>query len=704
MEVLNFLKALNRRKFLLIIIPVITIIITFFLVRNLPNQYVSKSRISTGITDASQQVPGLDIMQESAVAQAFGNLTQVVLQKQTLDQVSYLIIIHDLTSNRPFRPASKLLTGLSAAQKQQMVKEYTALHNTHASLVPGDPARTRLYDVLKSMSYDYASLHSKLRVDRVVNSDFIDISFESENPEYSAFVANTLATEFIDNYQDIVKANRARTSDWLAKLLNEKLVAWREKMEVLKNYKIQNRILKLDEQAKALYGQIADYESRRQIVEKDILGYTATLQSINAKFEPKDRKYLESTMTRVNEDILESKEALRRLHDEYIKNEFDNTYLTRIDSVKRVLEKQIQAGTDRYIFNPLNAKAQLVTQKLQTEVELEMAQNSVVSVARELDRLNNKLYTLVPHEAMIQNYETDVDVASREYLEILNKWNEFNLEKESSTKLRQVETALPGSILPSKKMLLIILSGVISFIFCVLVIFVLFLLDRSVRDEQELANQSGAPVLGNINQVRGAGIDLRSIWTDNDNNGKLLKKQLRALRFEVENELAGKNILAITSIKASEGKTFVAVNLAYAWAMTNKKVLLIDGNFSHPSITSNAKPGLFVEDVFAGKGAELRAEKGVTILGNRGGDNSLMELTSQAELSHKIQELAAAFDIILIDTASLEDLDKAKEWIRFAEKTLAVFETGNLFTEADQHQVQYLKQEKQLAGWVLNKA
>ncbi|RXK81819.1 exopolysaccharide transport family protein [Filimonas effusa] len=704
MEVLNFLKALYRRKFLLIIIPVITIIITFFLVRNLPNQYVSKSRISTGITDASQQVPGLDIMQESAIGQEFGNLTQLILQKQTLDQVSYLIIIHDLTSKRPFRPDSKLLAQYSKAQRQQMVTEYTALHQAHESLVPSDPGRTKLWDVLKSMNYDDGSLRGKLRADRVANSDFIDLSFESENPEYSAFVANTLATEFIDNYQDIVKNNRARTSDWLSKLLAEKLNAWKAKMDVLKNYKIQNHILKLDEQAKALYGQIADYESRRQVVEKDILGLTASLQSINNKFEPRDRKYLEGTMTRINEDILDSKAALRKLQDEYIRNDFDNALQARIDSVKRAIEKQILAGTDKYIFNPLTAKTQLVAQKLQLEVDLEMAQNSVVSVARELDRLNNKLYMLVPHEANIQSYETDLDVASREYLDILNRWNEFNMEKESSSKIRQVETALPGTILPSKKMLLIILSGIISLFFCVLIIFILFLLDHSVRDDQELANKSEAPVLGKINQVRGAGIDLRAIWTDNDNNGKLLKKQLRALRFEIENELAGKNILAITSLEESEGKTFVAVNLAYAWAMTNKKVLLIDGHFGHPSITGNAKPASFIEDVFTGKAGVLTAEKGVTILGNRGGDSSLMELTSLGDLSHKIRELAAAFDIIIIDTASLEDMDKAKEWIRFAEKTLAVFETGNVLAETDLHQVQYLKQQQQLIGWVLNKA
>jgi capsular polysaccharide biosynthesis protein len=704
MEILNFLKALNRRKFLLIIIPVITVIVTYFLVRNLPDQYTSKSRISTGITDASQQVPGLEILQESAIGQQFGNLIQILVQKQTVDQVSYQIIIHDLTSKTPFRKPSKLLEQYSAAEKQQMVAEFTKLNNAHASLVPGDAMRTKLFDVLKSMGYDDGSLRGKMEVDRVKNSDFIDISFESENAEFSAFVANRLASEFINNYQDLVKSNRLKTSDWLYKLLMEKLEAWRSKMEALKNYKIQNHILNLEEQAKVIYGQIADYESRRQVVEKDILGLTASLQSVDDKFTAKDRKYLEGTITRINEEILQSKELLRKLNDDYIRNGFDPAYKQSIDSLRGQLEKQIIAATDKYIYNPLNAKSQLVSEKLRMQIDLEMQRNSVVSVARELERLNNKLYTLVPHEAVIQNYETDIDVASREYLEILNKWNEFNMEGQSSAKLKQTEVALPGVVLPSKKMLLIILSGVISFVFCVLIIFVLFLLDRSVQDDQQLADKTGVSVLGRIKQVKGIGMDLRSIWKESDAKSQALKKELRSLRFEIDEEMGGKKILAVTSIKAEEGKTFIAINLAYAWSMANKKVLLIDANFANPAISNIVKPGLFVEDYFAGKVNAPVAEQGIAVLGNRGGDNSLMELTNKEMLEGRMNELTQLFDIVVIDTAALENMDKAKEWISYAEKTLCVFEAGNLLTDAGMHHVQYLTHQQQLIGWVLNKA
>lgn len=706
MEIVKYLKALNRRKLLLIIVPVITVIITFFLVRNLPDQYTSNSRISTGLTDPSQQVPGNDSKQESSVMQEFSNIMQVLLQKQTLDQVSYQIIIHDLTNPKPFREPSKLMAALTPAQRQQLAAEFGKLHAAHAPLLPSDQQKTTMLELLASMKYDNSSLLKNLSVYRVQNSDFIEISVTSESSSLSAFVANTAATEFITNYGDIVKTNRAKTKDLLTRVMEEKLATWQSKLEDLKNYKIKNNILKLDEQAKTLYGQIADYETRRQNVEKEILGTSASLQAINAKFQAKDRRYLEATTTRINADIVDTKELLRRANDEYITAGFDDAYLPRVDSLKKVLERQINESTDRVIYNPLSAKTQLVTEKLTLETQLEMARNSVVSVARELNRLSTKLQTLVPHEAVIQNYETGIDMASKEYLDILNKWNAFSMEGESASKLKQVEVALPGVVQPSKKMLLIILSGVISFTFCVVVILALAFFDRAVGEEQELADKTGIPVLGDIDFAQGLNLDLKKIWHNQDNSqvAMKLKSQLRALRFEVNTEMKDSKVLAITSLNTEEGKTFTSINLAYAYAVANKKVLLIDGNFGNPAISQTVKPPYFVEDVFTGKIAVSTLDQEMAVLGNRGGDQSLMELATQSQLAEKIKDLTRIFDIIIIDTAAMEKNHKAKEWINCAERTIAIFEKDNQLDADAMQLVDYLKTGDQLIGWVFNKA
>src|SRR5438045_9693664 len=97
-ELTDFLKLLLKRKYILIGVPLIAIIITYFLVRNMPDTYSSKARIATGIMDNSGQLPGEGTKQESEINQEFNNLVQMMLLKKMVDQVSYQLIMHDLDS------------------------------------------------------------------------------------------------------------------------------------------------------------------------------------------------------------------------------------------------------------------------------------------------------------------------------------------------------------------------------------------------------------------------------------------------------------------------------------------------------------------------------------------------------------------------------------------------------------------------------
>jgi Mrp family chromosome partitioning ATPase len=468
-------------------------------------------------------------------------------------------------------------------------------------------------------------------------------------------------------------------------------------------------VLNLNEQAKSLYGQLADFETRREIAEKDIIGYTAALKDIDSRFDPQDRRYIENALVKINSDIVATKQQLYVLDDEYVTSNFDETYKHKIDSLRNLLTEEVAESSDKNITNPLSAKQDLITQKLSMEISLKLAQNSVGSINKELDRLNRKFDGLVPHEAVIQSYENAIDVASREYLEILDKFNQTSLTSNFSIQLRQIQEGMPGDVLPSKKMLLTILSGIISFVFCVAVLFVLFYLDHSIAEPKELVAGTGLTVLGTLSAVKGAGLDLKEIWQSSSANKDVLRfrNELRAIRFEVDHEMGdASKLLTITSLKEGEGKTFLAISLAYAYAMTDKKILLIDGNFAHPSITDIVKPTHYLEDYLTGREAAVDASPHVIhLLGNRGGDSSLMEIAGKNTVAAKLQELKSRFDIIIIETAALSELDKSKEWIQVTDKVMGVFETGKTVTEEKKASVAYLYGlGKVFAGWVLNRA
>lgn len=709
MDFSKFLNLLYRRKLLLILIPVLTLIITYFLTRNLPDSYLSDARIATGLVDQSQQfLDNQDNAQESKINQDFTNLVQMMRLKKILDQVSYKLILHDLTSKKPFRKPGKLLQSLNAEARKHAIEVYTKHSDslTGLSLIKGD--ERGLNKILKSMRYDDQSISAKLAVYRVENSDFIDVQFESENADLSAFVVNTLCREFITYYSSVVKENQHKAVNFFAKLLQEKKDAMENNRSELKSYKIKNHILNLNEQAKSLYSQISDYELRKETAQKNIAAYTGALKKIEDKFAPRDRKYLEGTSTKINADIVATKDQLTLLNENYIQSGFNQQYKIRIDSLRTVLASQINQSTDNNIFNPLAAKQSLVAEKLQMEINRDIETNSISPIKEELERLNYKFDNLVPHEAEIQSYENAIDVTSREYLDILNRYNQTSLTSSFSLKIRQIQMAMPETAQPSKKMLLVILSGIISFVFCLVVLFVLFYLDNSIQLPKDLANKTRIPVLGHLNLLGGSMINFKRIW-DNSNTDPAInefKNLLRSVRFEIDNELKDKKILAVTSLAEGEGKSFFAISLAYAYAMTNKKILLIDGNFQDSFITKTVKSKLFIEDYFTNSKAinEMLSPDKINVLGNKGQEASLLELAGEETIQQKINLLAENFDIIIVEAAPLNAMNKSKEWLLFADKAICVFAAGQNIDPGKEDYIEYMKSlHGKFIGWVLNK-
>src|SRR5690606_33191866 len=128
------------------------------------------------------------------------------------------------------------------------------------------------------------------------------------------------------------------------------------------------------------------------------------------RFNPRERSYLESTLTRVNQNIMNTKENLRSLHDLYIESGFEPRYKRSIDSLQNILSGQINRYTDQFIYNPMSSKQDLIQQKLNIDIQLDMLRYSQGSIEKQLDYLNAQFDKLVPHEAEVQSMERDVDV------------------------------------------------------------------------------------------------------------------------------------------------------------------------------------------------------------------------------------------------------------------------------------------------------
>ncbi|OYY99989.1 MAG: hypothetical protein B7Y37_12100 [Sphingobacteriia bacterium 28-36-52] len=687
----------------------IAVFITYFLVRKLPDTFKSRSRISTGLVDQSQQFLEKNSSQdENKASQQFSNLIEMNRLKRNFDQVSFHLMVHDLTSNKPFRPQSKLLKEIGPDARAHALEVFKAHIASKQPLSLFDKDQFGINQLLISMGYDEATLQKKIFIYRVNNSDFIDFEYESENPFLSAYVINTLINEFIDFYSNYIKGNQEKAVNFLDMLMKKKFDSLSAKTRLLRDYKIRNRVLNLNEQAKSLYNQIADYESRLQVAKKDVEAYEGAISGIDRKFSPQDRRYLESVVVDINQSILATRERLRVVTNDLVKSNFDPRIKQKQDSLKALLEQQILQSTDRLLVSPLANKQLLVQQRFNLEITLDQAKSSIEPLTDELRRLNEKFDMLVPHEALIQNYEGLVDVAGKEYLDIQNRFNQTSLESSMTVQLRQIEMAMPGPAQPSKKLLLVALAGIISFIFCSAALFVIFYLDDSIQNSTDLANKTNLAVLAYLPYINTSMLDLTNLWKNGEGSKVTIafKNLLRSLRFEIEREMGHKKQLVITSLSDGEGKTLISLGLAYAYSMVNKRVLVIDGNFDRPTITATTGTNCYLEDYLKNRItlSEIIKEGRVSVLGNRGGDTSIFEFCDESIVKPKLAFLRDVFDIIIIEAPAMDKLNKSREWIVLADKVVAIFAAGSTIKNGKHQNVQYLYDlGDNFAGWALNK-
>lgn len=101
---------------------------------------------------------------------------------------------------------------------------------------------------------------------------------------------------------------------------------------------------------------------------------------------------------------------------------------------------------------------------------------------------------------------------------------------------------------------------------------------------------------------------------------------------------------------------------------------------------------------------EIQIEDLITVLNINPSNDSLFEIQSIHNLKLSFEELKKEFDIIIIDIESLKEVNKAKEWLLFVDRIIAVFRAGSDLQYEDHKQIEYLRNHKDFMGWVLNKS
>jgi polysaccharide biosynthesis transport protein len=731
MDLLFLGKVLWRKLWIIVSVPLIAAFAAYIFTMDTPDIYVSKAQLATGFT-VNDQVQLTEEKFNSREADIkFSNLISTMNAGLSVNLTSYRLLLHDLDpKNAPFhRPDPEKLT--TNPEEVEKVREVVSRKlEKFSPLASTDPEFDLINKFFEGYGYNYNDIKDNLTIDRIPNTDYIDVYMAADKPGLAALGANAFCEEFI-RYNKSLRSERSSESvEFLKNLSETKRAELDQKQEALKTFKANNNVFNIEGESGMKMGELSVLQSQAAEARSNINRLELTIQQLNSDIA----KLSGPANSSSNQRILELRTMINDLNARYITGGSSNkTLLDSLDFLREELrveqDKSLRQGPS---VTPGYTLADLQNRLKEAEFDLKVQRDHLRMTEARIRGINSSFSGYANKEAELSALLKDVELATAEWTKALDKYNEARNLQLSSIDLRIVlEAAPPVNPEPGTRLIIIALAAFSSLILCMMAIVGIELMDGAVRTPEKFKRMVNLPMAGIINRIDSRNFNIRTYFNQQNGNEETetFKSLLRKFRHEIES-LNGKVIL-FTSPKRRDGKTFVMFSLSYVLSLLDKRVLILDTNFKNNSLSQilgRGQSDLKVLDtkkhklLVSAEGTEKKVDaefehensydlinptkyKNIYIVGNSGGGSeSPAEILSGRDFTNLISLLADSFDYVLMEGAALNDYSDTKELVKYADKVVAVFSAETSLRQLDREAIQYFKSlGKKFGGCVLNR-
>ena len=265
----------------------------------------------------------------------------------------------------------------------------------------------------------------------------------------------------------------------------------------------------------------------------------------------------------------------------------------------------------------------------------------------------------------------DVEVSNQIYTLLLSKTQELDIVRAGTVgNVRIIDFAEVNTSKPvkPKKALIVVMATMLGGMLAVAIVLVQKAMHKGVEDPNEI-EAIGLPVYASVPysdyQEKLTGFGARKAKNKPksllalDNPADLSIEALRSLRTSLHFAMmeAKNNLIAISGPSPGVGKSFVSVNLAAVLAQSGKKVLIIDADMRKGYLQTQfgLKWDDGLSDYLSGRLNLEQVTKPTTVEGlsviTRGQiPPNPSELLMHSNFSKLVEEVSAAYDIIIVDT------------------------------------------------------
>lgn len=363
-------------------------------------------------------------------------------------------------------------------------------------------------------------------------------------------------------------------------------------------------------------------------------------------------------------------------------------YNTNVLNYQRLLA---ESSENSPVIMDLKAQISSVRGAIITSLEshIEGLKLQIANVSNEQRKADFRMTSSPTKEKELLSITRQQKVKEELYIYLLTKLEENALTGATAESNARVIDLAYGSNRPisPRSMMIYLMALVIGAIIPFVILYIMELLNTTVRSRREVEEALSAPFLGDIPRFEGKA-DYNVVVKENSRD--VISEAFRILRTNINFMSVDRNmqVITLTSSIPHSGKTFISTNLAMTLAISGKKVLLMDLDLRRRTLSKqmghrNDRRGL--TSYLSGTLSSLNDAISKTSLH----DNLDMmyagpqppnpsEMLMSQRVDAMMTELRKMYDYIIIDNVPAMAVADAMIIDRFVDLTIYVVRQGNL--------------------------
>jgi len=583
MDIFRYIvRFLYRIRWYLIILPLIALIIAWFLTRNMERIYNTDTTIYTGMI-TGYNIEGSGVAGGNSQAN-INNLMIIIANPATIQETSLRLLARTLMYGNPNKDnnyiSAQHFTDFSATVPSDVksLVSHTSESATYANLKAyyKPTENNYIYDLLNY--HEWFGIHqisNRLKVVQYPSSDIINIAYSANDAGIAYNTLDILNDVFTRQYQDIRFGETNKVIKFFEREVARLYRILLNAEDDLISYNIDKRIVNYSEQTKALAGLDAQYQAHNGELLQDYttskslmdylerkLGDRAKIIRANKNFTSKisDISKLQSRIANLKLMSSESNGGNSEESQQELakaQRELDAT----TSSVKD-LTKEIEAGT---YSTETGVKARdLIDKWLDQMMKYEKVKAEMQAQDLIRNNLDKQFIYYSPIGATIERKGRHIGFIEGNYMEMLKALNaarlrQRNLQMTTAT-IRVLNPPLfPLNAQPTNRLLILLGAFFLTMILTMIYFLIIEILDRTLRDRMRSERITKIPVMGCYPKESNLRYR-RYNKTIADMALHHLSKSLLP-HFKTGQQ----NVLNLLSTDAGNGKSFLAQELEEYW-------------------------------------------------------------------------------------------------------------------------------------------